>query len=155
MEFSLKWGESMKSHFNRFIGRELMGCINKPVEFDNPEIVFIYNVTDKDTINLSMQINPFFIYGRYNKLLRGIPQTHWPHKPCNGRGCEECNFTGKQYPDSQSPGFSQSALWLVSSAQLLPPCLPPVSHKGHESRVPELLSPVQHVARFLQESQAD
>ncbi len=32
--------------------------------------------------------------------MRGIPQTHWPHKNCRGKGCEECKFTGKQYSTS-------------------------------------------------------
>ncbi|MBD3187668.1 hypothetical protein GF325_12610, partial [Candidatus Bathyarchaeota archaeon] len=96
----LKWGESFKSHFNRFIGRELTFRIGKDVDFSRPDIVFIFNISDKDSINISVQVNPYFIYGRYKKNIRGIPQTHWPHKACNGKGCEECDNTGKQYQQS-------------------------------------------------------
>ena len=47
-----------------------------------------------------MLFRSLFIYGRYRKLERGIPQTHWDCRTCRGAGCERCGFTGKQYPDS-------------------------------------------------------
>jgi tRNA pseudouridine synthase 10 len=100
VDCGLKWGEAIKSHFNRFVGAELSKRLNKPVEFKSPDVVFVFNVENKDSIGLEIQINPLFIYGRYRKIARGIPQTHWPHRPCHGMGCAECNFTGKQYMDS-------------------------------------------------------
>jgi tRNA pseudouridine synthase 10 len=51
-------------------------------------------------IKVKIQINPLFIEGRYLKLIRGIPQTKWPCNKCRGRGCKECNFTGKMYDES-------------------------------------------------------
>jgi tRNA pseudouridine synthase 10 len=45
-------------------------------------------------------VNPIFIAGRYMKYERGIPQTHWDCRTCRGKGCEKCNYTGKQYQDS-------------------------------------------------------
>ena len=29
-----------------------------------------------------------------------MPQTKWPCRFCKGKGCEKCNFTGKQYPEA-------------------------------------------------------
>lgn len=110
VKFQLKWGESFKSHFNRFIGRELGKVLDKPVEFKNPDVVFMYIVTSGDDFSVEIQINPYFIYGKYKKLIRGIPQTHWPHRPCNGRGCEECDFSGKQYKESVEEFISGPAL---------------------------------------------
>jgi tRNA pseudouridine synthase 10 len=49
---------------------------------------------------VEIQISPVFIYGRYKKFERGIPQTHWDCRVCRGTGCERCNFTGKMYQDS-------------------------------------------------------
>jgi tRNA pseudouridine synthase 10 len=49
-----------------------------------------------------LQVNPIFIYGRYKKLVRGIPQSRWDCKKCKGRGCEDCGGTGRRYPDSIS-----------------------------------------------------
>ena len=100
MEYSLKWGETMKSHMNRAIGRLLFENQDKSVDFKSPDIVLIYNITSRSEYKIELVINPYFIYGRYRKLIRGIPQTHWPHRDCHGRGCEACNFTGKQYMES-------------------------------------------------------
>ncbi|MCH8907508.1 MAG: tRNA pseudouridine(54/55) synthase Pus10 [Candidatus Heimdallarchaeota archaeon] len=47
-----------------------------------------------------LQIKSLFIYGRYQKLIRGIPQTKWPCTVCKGKKCDACNFTGQQYPNS-------------------------------------------------------
>ncbi|MEX2680828.1 MAG: tRNA pseudouridine(54/55) synthase Pus10 [Candidatus Sigynarchaeota archaeon] len=100
VENGLKWGELIKSHFNRFVGAAISKAIDKPVEFKAPDIVLLFTIENKDSIGLESQINPFFIYGKYRKLVRGIPQTHWPHRACHGAGCEGCNYTGKQYQES-------------------------------------------------------
>ncbi len=52
--------------------------------------------------SLNLQINPLFVYGRYRKLVRGIPQSRWDCTACGGRGCESCGGTGRRYPDSVS-----------------------------------------------------
>jgi tRNA pseudouridine synthase 10 len=98
-EFNLLEAESFKSHFNRVIGKELMTFLNKVPEFNQPEMLFIYSI-DFDNFKIELVLKSLFIYGRYNKLIRGIPQTHWFCKKCLGNGCELCNYTGKQYPTS-------------------------------------------------------
>ena len=98
-ELSLLNSESFKSHFNREVGKKLSLVLNKPVEFNNPEIVFVYNISF-DEFDIDLIIKSLFISGRYNKLMRGIPQTHWDCKNCSGRGCKICNFTGRQYQTS-------------------------------------------------------
>ena len=54
------------------------------------------------TLRVDIDIRPVFLYGRYRKLSRNIPQTRWPCRACRGRdkGCESCQGTGLQYPDS-------------------------------------------------------
>ncbi len=90
--------ETIKQEINRIIGKKVAATLDKEIDFENPDIIIIVNLSDK--INVRIQINPIFIEGRYNKYLRGIPQTKWPCSKCRGKGCEECNFTGKQYPES-------------------------------------------------------
>ena len=51
-------------------------------------------------INIFIDSNPLFIEGKYRKLVRGIPQTKWPCTVCKGKGCEACDYTGKQYKDT-------------------------------------------------------
>ena len=91
--------ETLKSHFNRLMGIQLQELLRKPVDFEKPDVVFVYDM-DQDEVKL--QVNPVFIYGRYRKLVRGIPQSRWDCKKCKGRGCEECGGTGRKYPDSIS-----------------------------------------------------
>ncbi|MFQ5911491.1 MAG: tRNA pseudouridine(54/55) synthase Pus10, partial [Thermoplasmata archaeon] len=69
----------------------------KTVDFERPNIVAIVD-TRFDFVQL--QVNPLFIYGRYRKLERGIPQTKWPCRECLGKGCGRCDNTGKMYPTS-------------------------------------------------------
>ncbi|MFX1312258.1 MAG: tRNA pseudouridine(54/55) synthase Pus10 [Promethearchaeota archaeon] len=107
-EFNLLEAESFKSHFNRVVGKTLMKYFNKTPEFNQPDVLIIY-LLGFDTFEIELILKSLFIYGRYNKLIRGIPQTHWFCKNCMGKGCELCNFTGKQYltsvEDLISPEF--------------------------------------------------
>jgi tRNA pseudouridine synthase 10 len=95
-EFSLIEAESFKSHFNRVVGKLLTQKLNKPPEFNNPDLLIIYYLS-YDKFNIKLTIKSLFIYGNYNKFMRGIPQTHWNCKMCMGKGCKSCSFTGKQY----------------------------------------------------------
>ena len=52
------------------------------------------------TLNVELDIRSHYLYGRYRKLEREIPQTRWPCRVCKERGCEKCNGTGQQYPHS-------------------------------------------------------
>jgi len=104
--------ESFKNHFNREVGKELSLILNKPAEFRMPDITIIYSIKF-GSFDLTMLLRSIFIYGRYNKFVRGIPQTHWDCRICRGKGCESCKFTGKQYPTSveelMSPKFVSEA----------------------------------------------
>jgi len=66
---------------------------------ERPEVMILL---DTLTLGVNVDIHALFMYGRYRKLERGIPQTRWPCRACRGRdgGCESCNWTGQQYPDS-------------------------------------------------------
>ena len=71
------------------------------VEFvkERPDLMILIDCL---TLRVDVDIRPVFIYGRYRKLDRGIPQTRWPCRACRGRaeGCEACEGSGLQYPDS-------------------------------------------------------
>ena len=66
---------------------------------ERPELMLLI---DTLTLGVNADIRAIFLYGRYRKLARGIPQTRWPCRACRGRegGCESCNGTGQQYPHS-------------------------------------------------------
>ncbi|MFX0002096.1 MAG: tRNA pseudouridine(54/55) synthase Pus10 [Candidatus Hodarchaeota archaeon] len=95
-EFNLLEAESFKSHFNRVLGKQLLSILNKTPEFSKPDLLIIYSL-DYEEFSIELVLRSIFIYGKYKKLIRGIPQTHWFCKKCMGIGCESCNYTGKQY----------------------------------------------------------
>ena len=100
--------EPIKKELNRIIGSEIENNSNKEVSFEKQDIVINVDIRKKTKVRL--QINPLFIEGKYNKYLRGIPQTKWPCTKCKGRGCDECNGTGKQYPKSVEELLSERIL---------------------------------------------
>ena len=64
---------------------------------DKPDVLALIDVL---TLTVELDIRAVYVYGRYRKLERGIPQTRWPCRACKGRGCESCNQTGLQYEKS-------------------------------------------------------
>ncbi|MCS3901663.1 tRNA pseudouridine(54/55) synthase Pus10 [Methanococcus voltae] len=95
--FNEKNTESLRNEFGRELGKILTKKLEKPVDKETPDIVVMVNPYNQ---KIYLQINPIFIKGRYRKTKRGIPQSHWDCRSCRGKGCEKCNFTGKQYPTS-------------------------------------------------------
>jgi tRNA pseudouridine synthase 10 len=89
--------ESIKSEINRETGKILEKKLGKEVDFNKPDIMAVID-TSYDTVNL--QIASLFIYGRYKKFSREIPQTKWFCKICRGKGCKKCGYTGKIYSSS-------------------------------------------------------
>lgn len=69
----------------------------KKLVIDKPEILALIDVL---TLTVELDIRSHYMYGRYRKLERGIPQTKWPCRSCKGRGCERCDQTGMQYQSS-------------------------------------------------------
>mgnify|MGYP006282248279 FL=1 len=99
-KYNISTGEAFKKNLNRVIGLKLDKVWKtKEVDFLRPDINLIIDLKP-NRYKFQIQSNPLCVRGRYRKYERGIPQTHWPHRACRGKGCEDCNFTGKQYPTS-------------------------------------------------------
>ncbi len=107
--------ETIKKEVNRLIGLGIWEKYDKEAEFERQDIVFNIDLTANPKVKI--QINPLYIEGKYNKFQRGIPQTKWPCTKCKGRGCEECNFTGKQYPESVEELISEHFLKLTKGRE--------------------------------------
>ncbi|MBR3141481.1 MAG: tRNA pseudouridine(54/55) synthase Pus10 [Methanobrevibacter sp.] len=107
--------ETIKKELNRLIGLKIYEIYGKEAEFERQDIVFSINL--KNSPKVRIQINPLYIEGKYNKLKRGIPQTKWPCTKCKGKGCEVCNHTGKQYPESVEELISEHVLKLTKGRE--------------------------------------
>ncbi len=96
-EVRSEWGESARSAFNRELGKLLerrTGAAGGP---ERPDVVFL---ADLPVGRVELTVLPVYFSGRYRKLDRTLPQTHWPCRSCGGRGCDRCGGTGKTYPTS-------------------------------------------------------
>jgi len=96
-------GELFKSECNREVGKRVGQRTGASVDFERPDVLAVLDVEDE---TVEVTVNSAFVYGRYRKLERGIPQTKWPCSDCNGTGtlvdspCPHCDGTGYLYPES-------------------------------------------------------
>ncbi|RQD79586.1 MAG: tRNA pseudouridine(54/55) synthase Pus10 [Methanocalculus sp. MSAO_Arc1] len=112
-DFSLGDPEPLKSEMNREVGKAVAALTGKTGDPKNPEVTVILNIAEE---KVEVQIAPVFFHGRYRKLERGIPQTHWDCRSCRGAGCPECGGLGKQYPDSVEELIGTPAIGLFQAA---------------------------------------
>lgn len=96
-EVGAKETESIKAEMNREIGKLLEPKLDKPVDFTNPDMVFLID-TRFDRVVLD--VAPLFVYGRYRKNSREMPQTRWICRECRGKGCPHCSGKGRMYETS-------------------------------------------------------
>jgi tRNA pseudouridine synthase 10 len=96
-------GEPFKMEFNREVGKRVGRLTGTEVDFERPDVQFVLDV-DADRVETT--INSAFVYGRYRKLERDIPQTEWPCRECDGSGrqgsepCDHCDGSGYLYDRS-------------------------------------------------------
>ena len=96
-EVRTEWGESARTAFNRELGKQVeerAGAAGGP---DRPDLVFL---ADLPMGRVEVTVLPVYFRGRYRKLDRTLPQTRWPCRKCEGRGCDACGGSGKTYPTS-------------------------------------------------------
>lgn len=96
-QFEVQHGENFRNELSRVFGKMFQEKTGKTVDYLNPHVVVLINPFAGD---VRLQVNPLFIMGRYVKLVRGIPQSKWFCPKCRGKGCGECNHTGRLHPES-------------------------------------------------------
>ncbi len=96
--FALERAEPLRHAFNRSVGKAFEALVGRgTVDFQDPGASFTVDLVSGD---VTVRLASLFLYGRYRKQVRGIPQTHWPCRRCRGRGCPACGGSGKQYAES-------------------------------------------------------
>ncbi len=74
----IKYCEPLKSELNREFGKLLEKRMKKTADKLNPDINILIDLESK---KIEIKINPVFFYGKYKKLVRGLPQTKWDKYP--------------------------------------------------------------------------
>lgn len=112
--YGLEQAEPIKAELNREIGKLALPRMHRPVEFKNPQVVALVDTRFAD---VSVDIAPVFIAGRYNKFSREIPQTIWPCRVCHGKGCDHCHGKGKMYETSVQEIIGDVALEMTGGKE--------------------------------------
>jgi tRNA pseudouridine synthase 10 len=96
-------GEPLKRELNREVGKRVGEATGTDVDLERPDVLVLIDLA---TDEIELQVNSAFVYGRYRKLERDIPQTRWPCSDCGTTGmrrgapCEACEGTGYRYGTS-------------------------------------------------------
>lgn len=108
-----KVGETIRTEANRWLASAIgQATATTTSPEGRPDVV-----VDLDTRywTATVEANSVFVKGRYNKLRRDIPQTHWPCRRCQGKGCWECDDTGVTYAESVEDAVGDEALPLFAA----------------------------------------
>jgi len=70
----IEYVESIKFDLNRELRKKITDIVNKPINFEKPDIVVL---SDFEKGDVEIKINPLFILGYYKKFNRKIPQSKW------------------------------------------------------------------------------
>ncbi|MCP8304474.1 MAG: tRNA pseudouridine(54/55) synthase Pus10 [archaeon] len=90
-KFKLRGGESIKREITREIGKAVASKTGKKVNFRKPNVTILMNFVSGE---VKITSKPVFVYGRYLKMVRGLPQKRRRCRECRGRGCKICGYTG-------------------------------------------------------------
>ncbi|HUR26368.1 MAG TPA: tRNA pseudouridine(54/55) synthase Pus10 [Candidatus Thermoplasmatota archaeon] len=102
-----KVGENLRTEANRWLAGAIAKATGTATSPEGrPELVL---EVDTRYWTAKAEANAVFVKGRYNKLRRDIPQTHWPCRRCTGKGCWECNDTGVTYAESVEDSIGEPA----------------------------------------------
>ncbi len=96
LEDMLKVEQSIKHEVRQELSKLISEKLGVRVS-SSPDAVVTVNAED---LSYELRITPLYIYGRYVKRVRNIPQTRWLCSACGGKGCQVCGFSGKKYPTS-------------------------------------------------------
>ncbi len=70
----INYCEPIRAEINREVGKKLERALKKKADLKKPEVTILINF-ENDKIEVT--INPVFIFGYYQKIKRGIPQSRW------------------------------------------------------------------------------
>ncbi|MFH2105887.1 MAG: tRNA pseudouridine(54/55) synthase Pus10 [Candidatus Micrarchaeota archaeon] len=91
------WDRHLSESMKNYLNRKIISHIIKETGADYSINAINKYIFDFKKMETSREIEPLFVFGRYRKLIPGISQSRWFCKRCNGKGCNDCSDTGKNY----------------------------------------------------------
>jgi len=96
-KYKIKGIENIKFSISNELTKKITKKTKSRKKLEDPDIFLQVNFKDD---SCTIRSKPIFVYGRYNKRIRKIPQKLKSCKSCNGFGCHNCNFTGLENIES-------------------------------------------------------
>ena len=90
-KFKIKGIENVKFAIAKELAKKISRRTNSKRITDDPDLFIQANFKDESCI---LRAKPMFVYGRYNKKIRKLPQKQGLCRSCNGIGCHNCDFKG-------------------------------------------------------------
>jgi len=90
-KFNLHGVDGIKTAVTRELGKKLVSKTKKRIDHLLADIIFTINFK---TERCNVKTKPVFLYGRYVKDKRGLPQKEESCRDCMGKGCIFCNNHG-------------------------------------------------------------
>ncbi len=90
-KFKIKGIENIKFGIAKELAKKISRRTNSKRTTDDPDLLIQANFKDE---SCTLRAKPMFVYGRYNKKIRRLPQKQGLCRSCNGIGCHNCNFKG-------------------------------------------------------------
>jgi len=76
-KIGIEWCESIKTAINRELGKEVERITGKKMNRKMPDITVNF---DLNSDKVELNVRSIYVYGKYQKLVRNIPQTKWKRK---------------------------------------------------------------------------
>lgn len=76
-KIGIEWCESIRTEINRELGKEIEKLTGKKMNRKLPDITIFF---DFNTDRVKLNVRSIFVFGKYQKLVRGIPQTKWKRR---------------------------------------------------------------------------
>ena len=90
-KFHLRGVDGIKTDVTKELGKKFIRKTTKRIDHLLPDITFTINFK---TEQCNVKTKPIFLYGRYIKNKRGLPQKEKSCRDCKGKGCIFCNNHG-------------------------------------------------------------
>ena len=90
-KFHLRGIDGIKTAITKELGKKFVRKTKKRIDHLSPDITFTINFK---TEQCNVKTKPIFLYGKYIKDKRGLPQKEESCQDCKGKGCIFCNNHG-------------------------------------------------------------
>jgi tRNA pseudouridine synthase 10 len=96
-KFKIKGLENIKFSVAKELTKKISRKTKSKRSLIDPDLFIHANFKNQ---SCTFQTKPMFVYGRYNKNIRKLPQKQMLCQSCNGIGCHNCNFKGLENIES-------------------------------------------------------